>query len=81
MNIKIKKVKSVKDNSTIDATVKKANKKTGGSSLTIKIKRISSKTQIVKATKKSVQKQKASADSGYSPNTHIPGPDDDGAIQ
>ena len=53
MNIKIKKVKSVKDNSSIKKTVKKAEKKTGGSSLDIKIRRYSSapkvKNKFVKA--------------------------------
>jgi hypothetical protein len=43
MIIKIKKVKSVKDNSSIKQTVKKAEKKTGGSSLDIKIRKYSSK--------------------------------------
>jgi len=43
MIIKIKKVKSVKDNSSIKKTVKKAEKKTGGSSLDIKIRKYSSK--------------------------------------
>ena len=52
MNIKIKKVKSVKDNSSIKQTVKKAEKKTGGSSLDIKIRKYSSKPKNKKAIKK-----------------------------
>tara|TARA_R100000808_G_scaffold25010_1_gene60432 strand:+ start:4838 stop:5074 length:237 start_codon:yes stop_codon:yes gene_type:complete len=42
MSIKIKKVKSVKDKNSIKAVIKKAEKKTGGSSLDIKIKTTSS---------------------------------------